>query len=137
MAGVALVLPDDGIVTVTSEGGLQQRLDDLPLGSECVVSEQGAVGAYGEDSRRDDVQTVEIRTPNADGDEIPTVQTASITNVYVIPPVDPPAGGGGLPGTGGDGSQAAALAALATLLLLLGAAFVTTRRRRGVDAPTV
>ncbi|WP_157521042.1 DUF5979 domain-containing protein [Microbacterium sp. Leaf159] len=141
VAGVALVLPDDGIVTVTSEGGLQQRLDDLPLGSECIVSEQGAVGAYGEDSRRDDVQTVEIRTPNADGDEIPTVQTASITNVYVIPPVDPPvdppAGGGGLPGTGGDGSQAAALAALATLLLLLGAAFVTTRRRRGVDAPTV
>lgn len=134
------MLPADGVVAVTAEGGLQERLDDLPLGSVCLVSEQGAAGSYGEASRRGDGQTVEIRTPNADGDEIPTAQIASITNVYVVPPVDPPVdlptGDGGLPGTGGDGAQAAALAALATLLLLLGAAFVTTRRRREADAPT-
>jgi LPXTG-motif cell wall-anchored protein len=136
VAGVPLALPAGGIITVSEQSQLKGRLDALPLGSTCVVSEVGDVGAHGEQSRLGDGQTVTITTPSVADAEPPTTQTASITNVYPILPPDPvvppgplPDGGGGLPTTGVDGASASLLAGIGVLLLLAGAVLI--RRRRG------
>ncbi|MFE7197859.1 LPXTG cell wall anchor domain-containing protein [Microbacterium oxydans] len=136
VAGVPLALPADGIITVSEQSQLKGRLDALPLGSICVVSEIGDVGAHGEQSRLGDGQTVTITRPSVADAEPPTTQTASITNVYPILPPDPvvppgplPDGGGGLPTTGADGASASLLAGIGALLLLAGAVLI--RRRRG------
>ncbi|WP_347125024.1 LPXTG cell wall anchor domain-containing protein [Microbacterium sp. SY138] len=132
VAGVPLVLPAGGTLTVSSADDLRTRLDGLPLGSVCRVSETGAVGAFGEGSRLNDGQTVTITTP-ATGGEPPTSQIAAITNVYLVPPPDPnpDGGGGGLPSTGVDGPAVSLFAGIGILLLLAGGLLVR-RRRHGV-----
>ena len=130
VAGVALALPDGGRIEVTTQSELRSRLNGLPLGSVCTVSETGAVGTWGEGSRVNDVQTVTIRTPNTDGAEPPTTQTARITNVYPITPPDP-GGGGELPRTGLDAPAVTLYTALGVLLLLGGALLVRRRRVSG------
>ncbi|PRB18275.1 DUF5979 domain-containing protein [Microbacterium sp. MYb62] len=139
VAGVPLVLPADGVLSVSTQSDLRARLDGLPLGSTCAVSERGPVGTYGEGSRLADGQVVTITTPATPGAEPPTTQTASITNVYPVLPPDPGPGpdpdpdgqgGGGLPATGLDGSAVSVFTALGALLLLAGGLLI--RRRRGV-----
>lgn len=139
VAGVPLVLPDDGLISVTTASELRGRLDGLPLGSICTVSEAGDVGAFGEGSRLGDDQIVTITTAAIEGEEPPTAQVAAITNVYPVLPPDPTPGGGGggggggdgsgMPATGLDGASASLYAALGALLLLAGALLI--RRRRG------
>ena len=131
VAGAPLVLPGDGIVTVTRDGGLDGRVDGLPLGSVCDVTERGPVGRYGEESRTGDGQRVIITTPASDGAEIPTVQTVAIANVYVTPPVTPPVSppGGGIAVTGLDGERVGLLALLGALLVLVGGGAALHRRR--------
>ena len=133
VAGVPLVLPASGVIGVSTETDLHGRLDGLPLGSRCAVSEVGPVGTYGEGSRLADGQIVTITTPSSEGTEPPTTQTASITNVYPVIPPDPgpgpdPDGGGGLPRTGLDGASASLLAGMGALLLLIGGLLIRRRR---------
>ena len=133
VAGVPLVLPADGIISVSSADDLHGRLDGLPLGSVCQVSETGAVGSFGEGSRLNDGQIVTITSPSAGEDEPPASQIAAITNVYPVLPPDPtPDGGGdggGLPATGLDGPSVTLFAGIGVLLLLAGGFLI--RRRRG------
>ncbi|MGF6822462.1 hypothetical protein M2317_001366 [Microbacterium sp. ZKA21] len=79
--GVPLTLPGGGSVTLTADADYTSRIDGLPLGSVCDVTETGDPGSYGEIDRSEP-QQVEITTPATDDGEIPETQVASITNTF-------------------------------------------------------
>ncbi|NHI16081.1 SdrD B-like domain-containing protein [Microbacterium excoecariae] len=80
VGGAQLALPDDGTNVLNAENGFRAEILGLPLGAECVVSEEGEVGAYGEAERVGDDATVTISEPSAS--EIPAAQTVVVENVY-------------------------------------------------------
>jgi LPXTG-motif cell wall-anchored protein len=132
VGGTALDLGDDATLTLDKADSFTARIDGIPLGATCTVTETGDTGAFGEDSRVVDPSAVSITTVSAAGDPVPSGQIVTITNQYdahPTPPPKPPAGGGGvLPDTGSDLAPALALGFL--LLAAGAAAAVTTRRRR-------
>jgi len=82
VGGVQLALGGRGTVVLDANNALSSRLDHLPLGATCTVTESGAVGEYGESSRSGSPVTVELLTPTDTATPVAAAQNAVITNVY-------------------------------------------------------
>ncbi|WP_069387174.1 DUF5979 domain-containing protein [Cellulosimicrobium cellulans] len=82
--GVGLDLGDAARLLLTPDGGLSARVDGIPLGAECVVTESGEVGAHGETSRTGSPATVPVDVPVAPGADVPAAQVATLVNDYAF-----------------------------------------------------
>ncbi|WP_430868151.1 DUF5979 domain-containing protein [Demequina aurantiaca] len=80
--GVGLDLGDQAVVTLNADNIYSHRIDGIPLGSVCDVSEQGDVGEFGETSRTGDRAEVTVDTAVAVGGNIPVAQSVEIGNDY-------------------------------------------------------
>lgn len=78
-AGAALDLGAAATVTLDAANDFTARIDGIPLGSECTVTEQGEVGEFGETSRIEPQGPIQVLASGAD---VPASQIAVITNVY-------------------------------------------------------
>ena len=84
---VDLDLGDDATLELTKDNTFAARIDGVPLGSQCTVTEQGQPGSFGETSRSGTPTTVQVLEPTdptipADDQEVPEAQIATITNDY-------------------------------------------------------
>lgn len=118
VAGVAIPMGSFATLNLTSANGYVARVDGIPVGAECIVSEEGEVGAFFEVSRPADDVPVTVSQAIAAQEAVPADQVATLVNEYL--PV--------LAFTGVDhlGSRVAS----AALLLLAGAALIVWSRRR-------
>lgn len=82
VAGVPVNLGAAAVLTLDASNSLTNRIDGIPLGAECTVSEAGALGAYDETARSGDVTVLTIDTAASAADAVPATQTATITNTY-------------------------------------------------------
>ena len=82
VAGVALDLGARSTLALTAGNGLTARVDHLPLGSSCAVTEQGAVGEFGESSRSVAPGTVALLVPTDPAAPVDPSQLASVVNNY-------------------------------------------------------
>ena len=138
VAGVDVDMGEDASVALTRDGGLEARVDGIPLGASCVVTEQGALGSHGEVSRSVTPGTVTVLAPATPDGSVPSTQVVTITNTYAVTPTPtptppapvpaPPVPGGpeggvddggtwGLAFTGANGGALVSLLAVAGLLL--------------------
>lgn len=84
---VTLDMGDDAVVELNTGNGFSHRIDGIPVGSECTVTEQGDVGEFGETSRDGTPTTLQVTEPTDPnvplGDQdVPAAQIATITNDY-------------------------------------------------------
>jgi large repetitive protein len=84
---VPLDLGEAATLALTEADGLTARIDGIPVGSECVVAEQGEPGVFGETSRTGTPTTLQVLEPTdptvpADQQDVPEAQIATITNDY-------------------------------------------------------
>ena len=84
---VDLDLGDDATLELTKDNTFAARIDGVPLGSRCTVTEQGQPGSFGETSRSGTPTTLEVLKPTdptipAADQEVPEAQIATITNDY-------------------------------------------------------
>ena len=70
--GVPLDLGDDATVELTTANTFTARIDGIPVGSECTVTEQGQPGEFGETSRSGTPTTLQVTDPTD-----PTIPAAS------------------------------------------------------------
>lgn len=68
--------------SLTLVDGETQRVDGIPVGAECTVTEQGEVGEFGETSRSPGSVAVDITETTTPEDEVPTAQLAQLGNDY-------------------------------------------------------
>lgn len=81
--GVELNLGDLAEVALSEDNSFIQRIDGIPLGSSCILDEQGEVGAFGETSRDGTPAQLHVtEVVGLDDLEVPAAQTAEITNDY-------------------------------------------------------
>ncbi|SOC86909.1 conserved repeat domain-containing protein [Curtobacterium sp. 314Chir4.1] len=158
VAGAPVDLGDSAELVLDRADMLQARVDGIPLGAQCTVTEDGDDGSYGEAVRTITPGTVTILTPTGAGEAVPELQVVTITNSYNLTPTPPtptptPPGptpapapgqngsdGGsadasgprpvGLAFTGADGGAALSLLILAALLCTSGLLIRRTVRRR-------
>ncbi|ROP65671.1 hypothetical protein EDF55_0110 [Curtobacterium sp. ZW137] len=155
VAGVELDLGDAAQLELTAANGLEARVDGIPVGADCVVTEHGAAGASGEDSRTVTPGTVRILVRSTPDEAVPDLQVVTITNTYDFTPTPPtpptppapaPTPSSGGTGTGGGGSSgtvtgsgnlaftgmdgAGAMSMLVVAALALGAGLVLRRAAR-------
>lgn len=87
VGGVTLDLGAQSTVRLAQGNSYSHRIDHIPFGAVCTVTEQGAVGAFGETTRAGATQTVpvdiayDLAVPVAD-QAVPAAQVASITNDF-------------------------------------------------------
>ncbi|MCU1440880.1 MAG: hypothetical protein JWP85_1877 [Rhodoglobus sp.] len=72
----------DGVLELSSATLYTARIDGIPLGANCVVTEQGALGAFGESGRSGSPASVDVTTSAGNTDPVPASQQVSITNDY-------------------------------------------------------
>ncbi|UFU08308.1 DUF5979 domain-containing protein [Ruania halotolerans] len=72
----------DEYATFTLVDGESVRVDGIPLGSECTVTEQGDVGEFGETSRDPGSVTLDITEVTGTEGEVPAAQLAQLGNDY-------------------------------------------------------
>ena len=82
VAGVALDLGARSTLALTAATGLTARIDHLPIGAVCAVTEQGAVGEFGESSRSVSPATMTLLVPTDTATAVDAAQTAAVANVY-------------------------------------------------------
>ncbi|WP_460569480.1 hypothetical protein [Humibacter soli] len=144
-ADAQLDLGDAATLTLDSGDSYTARVDGIPIGASCDVSENGDPGSYGEDSRTIAPGTVGILEPSSSDGPVPDAQIVTITNEYdPVPPTPTPtptpttpgptsgsSNGGGLAGTGSD-AVTPLLAGLGILLAGGGLLALIRWRRRHV-----
>ncbi|WP_157962380.1 DUF5979 domain-containing protein [Homoserinimonas sp. OAct 916] len=69
-------------ITLSSENEFTQRIDGIPFGASCTVTEQGEVGEFGETSRTGTPVTLLVNNVTTADDAVPAGQIATIGNVY-------------------------------------------------------
>ncbi|WP_240200478.1 DUF5979 domain-containing protein [Cellulosimicrobium cellulans] len=82
--GVTLDLGDAARLLLTAEGGLTARVDGVPVGAECVVTESGELGAHGETTRTGSPATVAVDVASSPQDEVPAAQVVTLGNGYAF-----------------------------------------------------
>lgn len=86
--GSPLDLGAASTVTLSAANDYTARIDGIPLSAEgttCTVTEQGAVGAFGETSRSGSPTTIAVTEPapqDGDAGDVPALQVATLTNDY-------------------------------------------------------
>lgn len=71
-------------VTLSDANGYAARVDGIPVGSVCRVTEHGAEGSYGESTRTVTPASVTIRTSGSSTDAVPADQSVAIVNDYAV-----------------------------------------------------
>lgn len=84
IGGTALGLGADAVLELDGPGLYTARIDGIPLGAQCAIAEQGAVGTFGESGRSGTPATVAITTPAAGTDPVPVAQQVAIANDYAF-----------------------------------------------------
>ncbi len=85
VAGAPVDMGGFGTVTLDSTNLYTARIDGIPLGASCTVTENGTEGSYGETTRTITPSgAVPITTAAAAGDPVPTAQQVTITNDYAL-----------------------------------------------------
>lgn len=69
-------------VTISEQNDFTYRIDGIPVGAECTVTEHGEVGAYGETAREGSPTTVPVTVAALADEDVPAAQVVAITNVY-------------------------------------------------------
>ncbi|GIT78738.1 hypothetical protein LLS1_04070 [Leifsonia sp. LS1] len=80
--GVKVDLGSASSVTLSKAGGYTARIDGIPVGASCAVTEHGADGSYGESSRTVTPASVVIATAADASAPVPAAQTVAIANDY-------------------------------------------------------
>ena len=79
--GAALDLGAAALLTLDDASGYVARLDGIPLGARCAVTETGAPGDHGEATRTGTVHVEVDERAAADG-SVPAAQVATVANTY-------------------------------------------------------
>ncbi|WAA65356.1 DUF5979 domain-containing protein [Microbacterium oxydans] len=80
--GVPLDLGADAVLVLDEGDDFSRRIDGIPFGASCTVSEQGTTGSYGEASRSGSPTTVTIDQVTAPGDPVPSSAVVELVNTY-------------------------------------------------------
>lgn len=81
VGGVAVGLGANASVTLSAANQYTARIDGIPTGAECAITEHGADGSYGESSRSVTPGTVTIAAADATA-PVPAGQQVAIVNDY-------------------------------------------------------
>jgi uncharacterized repeat protein (TIGR01451 family) len=84
VAGAPVQFAGGGVVTLDAANGYTTRVDGIPLGAECGVTENGDEGTYGETTRTVTPSTVTIDVASDADGEVPAEQRVAITNDYAV-----------------------------------------------------
>lgn len=71
-------------VALTAANAYTVRVDGIPLGATCAVTERGALGTYGESARSITPTSVAVTQTAAAGAPVPPGQSVAITNTYGV-----------------------------------------------------
>ena len=80
--GIDVPLGADSVVALTEENGFSYRVEGIPTGADCTVTEQGEVGEYGETGRSGTPDEISVDTVVDAGEDVPASQTVEIVNEY-------------------------------------------------------
>lgn len=80
--GVDLVMGDFGTLALNEANNYEARVDGIPVGSNCTVTEQGEIGEFGETSRGGTPTQLQVEQITGAEDALPTAQVANVTNDY-------------------------------------------------------
>ncbi|MGW8484553.1 DUF5979 domain-containing protein [Microbacterium sp. NPDC055903] len=80
--GVPLDLGDAAALVLDTENAYAARIDGIPVGADCTLTERGDLGSYGEASRTGSPTTVTIAQATAADESVPAAQAAEIVNAY-------------------------------------------------------
>jgi uncharacterized repeat protein (TIGR01451 family) len=84
VAGAPVVFAAGGVVTLDAANAFTARIDGIPLGADCTVSENGAEGFYGETTRTVSPSSVAIDVAGQPGSPVPAEQVVALTNDYAL-----------------------------------------------------
>ncbi|QYH34795.1 DUF5979 domain-containing protein [Salinibacterium sp. M195] len=107
-----------GALTLDAATGYTARIDGIPQGADCIVTEDGMLGWFGE-QERNGPQTVTVAHAATAADEVPAAHSATLVNTYT-PAL--------LAFTGAQGISA--LLTVGLVGVLAGAVLLVVRRRR-------
>lgn len=82
--GVQLDLGPDAVVVLDDGNGFSRRLDGIPLGASCTITEQGETGSYGEASRSGSPTTVVVSEVAGADDAVPSEGIVELGNDYAF-----------------------------------------------------
>ncbi|WP_179951024.1 DUF5979 domain-containing protein [Xylanimonas oleitrophica] len=82
--GVELDLGPAATVVLGAADGLSARVDGIPLGAVCTVTEHGGVGEHGETTRTGSPATVTVATETPADGEVPATQVVTLGNDYAF-----------------------------------------------------
>ncbi|WP_420113345.1 DUF5979 domain-containing protein, partial [Pseudactinotalea sp.] len=100
IAGVEIDMGAHDAVELSAANDFTHRIDGIPVGAECEVTEAGELGSYGESSREGLPSTVVVELGATESEVVPQAQLVTLTNVYdatglsVTKRVDPDGGPG-------------------------------------------
>lgn len=80
--GVELDMGEYATVALNADNEYEQRIDGIPFGASCTITEQGETGSFGEASRSGSPTTVDIDEATGLEDEIPASNVVSLVNNY-------------------------------------------------------
>ena len=82
--GVTLDMGADAVVVLDEGNEFSRRIDGIPLGASCTVTEQGVTGSYGEASRSGSPTTVVVSEVTGTGDPVPSESVVELGNDYAF-----------------------------------------------------
>lgn len=82
VAGAALDLGTRATLVLDAGNGLRARVDHLPIGSACAVTERGPVGRFGESSRSVSPAVVDLLVETDTATPVAPAQVSTVSNVY-------------------------------------------------------
>lgn len=77
-----LDLGADAVLELDDAGDLSARIDGIPVGSTCTVTELGDIGTFGESGRSGSPTELSVDIPAGVDDAVPAAQIATLTNEY-------------------------------------------------------
>ena len=82
--GENVPLGDDAVVELNAANEFTHRIDGIPTGASCDVTEQGELGEYGETGRAGTPTVIDVTEVVAPDAEVPAAQIATVTNDYTF-----------------------------------------------------
>ncbi|MGM7698584.1 DUF5979 domain-containing protein [Microbacterium sp. A84] len=82
--GIDVPLGADAVVSLNTANGFSYRVDGIPTGASCAVTEQGEVGEFGETGRTGTPADIAVDTVVDATEDVPAAQTAELVNDYAF-----------------------------------------------------